>query len=235
MVNIIQGDKMMILSSKTFGERLNFIMKENKITNKAMSELLSENYNYSISKESIAKYRNDERTPEPLLIKFLSDILSVSTDYLLGIDEKPATTVPIIGVASCGGKDLTRPLSNKKSAYYNADKFNSSMFCVIARGNGMSPEVDDGDEVICDPLETPVHGDLVYYKYNGENAIKVLTIDEEANIVQLVPYTSTDNFKTTTVRMDDETYSDLIMTKVVSVNKLKFTQNDSRLKMIGRT
>lgn len=231
-----RGNLMMIKSTESFGTRLNYVMKEKKITNKAMSELLIETYNYSISKESIAKYRNDERTPEPVLIKFMSDILSVSTDYLLGIDSKPATTVPIIGVASCGGNNnMTRLPTDKKTAYYNSKGHNKSMYCVIANGDAMSTEIDNGDEVICNPLETPEHGDIVHYRLGEENAIKILCIDEEANIVQLVPYTPTDKFKTTTIRMDDELYSDLVMSKVVAVNKLTSDHKASRLKLIGRT
>lgn len=233
---MFKGDKM-IVTNDTFGSRLNFVMKENKITNKYMSELLSETYDYSISKESIAKYRNDERTPEPVLIKYLSDILSVSTDYLLGIDKRQAKTVPVIGVVSCGGdQSVTNlPTEQKRTAYYNADEHNGSMYCIIANGNGMSPEIDDRDEVICNPKITPSSGDLVHYKIGEENAIKILFIDEEAHLIQLVPYNITENFKATTIRMDDERFHDIIMSKVVAVNKLTHNHKEHRLKMIGRT
>ncbi len=60
-------------------------------------------------------------------------------------------------------------------------------------------------------------------------------VDKEAYIMQFVPYNSNDNFKTKTIRLDDEeTLEKLSYHKVVSVNKLKFNNRTTRLKMIGR-
>ena len=217
------------------GDALDLVMKEKKITNKAMAEKLENTYGYKISKESIGKYRNNTRTPEPLLIKFFSDILQVSTDFLLGVDKKPVSSVPVLGTASCGGENVTYTKNIGRMANYSGNDYNSSLYCVIACGNAMSPEIENCDEVICNPLETPVSGDVVHYKIGEESAIKVLWIDDEANIIQLIPYTQAENFKITTIRKDDSKYDDLVMAKVVAVNKLTYNNRDSRLKLIGRT
>ena len=64
---------------------------------------------------------------------------------------------------------------------------------------------------------------------------KVLVIDNDAYIVQFVPYNSSDSFKTRTIKLDDEeSMSKLTYHKVVSVNKLKFNNRAARLKLIGR-
>lgn len=218
------------------GDTLDLIMKEKKITNKAMSEMLDNQYNYSISKESIAKYRNNSRTPEPTLIKYFSDILNVSTDFLLGVDKKPVSSVPVLGTASCGGKAMTyKKIGIGRTASYSGKNYNSSLYCMIACGDAMSPEIENCDEVICDPSEAPESGDMVHYRIGGENAIKVLWIDTDANIIQLIPYSPSEDFKVTTIRMDDEIYSDLTLSKVVAVNKLTYNNRSSRLKLIGRT
>lgn len=99
----------------------------------------------------------------------------------------------------------------------------------------MSPEIDDGDEVIIDPEAKCQTGDMVHYKIDNESAIKVLVVDGEAHLIQFVPYNSNDNFKTRTIRLDDEeTMIKLSYHKVVSVNKLKFNNRAARLKLIGR-
>lgn len=217
-----------------FGDALDTIMKERKITSKALSEMLLDRYGYKSSKESIAKYRNNDRRPNPVLIGHIADMLNVSTDYLLGIKSKAVVTVPVIGVVSCGSDPSDFLHSVKKTAYYNGEDFNSDMYALIANGSNMSPEIENRDEIICNPRVEPKSGDLVHYKDNGRSCIKVLWIDEDAHLLQLVPYKQTENFKTTTFRMDDERFSDLAMTKVVGINKVTFDNRDSRLKLIGR-
>lgn len=218
-----------------FGDALDNIMKDRKITNKALSETLQNTYGYKVSKESIAKYRNNDRRPNPVLIGYIADILNVSTDFLLGVDRKVVNTVPVIGLASCGEKPSNFLYFIKKTAFYNGDDFNSDLYAVIANGSAMAPEIETRDEVICNPRSEPVSGDLVYYKIGSENGIKVLWIDDEANIVQLIPYKQSEDFKTTTFRKDDERFSDLSLTKVVGINKITFNNHESRLAMIGRS
>lgn len=136
---------------------------------------------------------------------------------------------------SCGGLEENHLQEENKKAYYNGEFWKKSLYCVIANGDSMSPEIDDGDEVIVDPDVKPVTGDMVHYKIDNESAIKVLVIDEDAYIMQFVPYNSSEDFKTKTIRLDDEeTIAKLSYHKVVSVNKLKFNNRAARLKMIGR-
>ena len=165
-----------------------------------------------------------------------ASFFDMTVDQLLNEDLKTSTVkmVPIRGTASCGACEPSI-YESKKKAYYNGDFFKESLYCVIACGESMAPEIDDGDEVIIDPDVKPVTGDMVYYKLDDEAAIKVLVEDSEAYLLQFVPYNSSDEFKTRTIRMDDEeTMNRLTIHKVVSVNKLKFNNRLARLKMIGR-
>ena len=98
----------------------------------------------------------------------------------------------------------------------------------------MAPEIEDGDEIICNPDIEPKNGDMVHYKLFGESAIKVYFFDEEVNIVQFIPYNPSENFKTKTIRLDDDIANELKISKVVAVNKLKFNNRLSRLKLIGK-
>lgn len=217
-----------------FGDILDSVMREQKMTSKRLSELIYESYGYKISKESITKYRKNDRTPSPELIGYISDILHISTDYLLGQEKKPVASVPIRGSASCGGNEISYLQERGKTAFYGGDNYNPDMYAVIAVGDCMAPDVENGEEVICNPRIAPESGDLVHYKIGNENAIKVLWIDEEANLIQLIPYTQNDDFKIKTIRMDDEDYKDLELSKVVAINKIGLNNKNSRLKMIGR-
>ncbi|MCR8709852.1 LexA family transcriptional regulator [Aliarcobacter butzleri] len=169
-------------------------------------------------------------------IALIAKYFSVTTDYIYGLENKKSVKpVPVIGTASCGGCDINHLQESGKTAFYNGEFWKSSLYCVIANGDSMSPEIDDGDEVIIDPDVKSQHGDMVYYKIDAESAIKVLVIDKEAHIMQFVPYNPNECFKTKTIRLDDEeTLNKLIYHKVVSVNKLKFNNRAARLKMINR-
>ncbi|PTB83591.1 hypothetical protein C9926_02115 [Sulfurovum lithotrophicum] len=209
-------------------------IKEYGYTYKSISEKILNEYSYKISKESIAKYADGSRTPEPKLLVILSDILHVTVDYLIGNKTSAVSKIPIIGIASCGGVNLNHLQGMGKTALYNGDFYTPELYCVIASGDSMASEIEDGDEIICDPNIMPKSGDMVHYKIRNDSAIKILWEDEDANIVQFIPYNTSDTFKTITIRKDDEIYNNLILSKVVAVNKLKFHNRAARLRQIGR-
>ncbi|MBD3831308.1 MAG: LexA family transcriptional regulator [Arcobacter sp.] len=208
-----------------FGERLKKARKDKNLSQEMLGKLIG------VTRNAITNYEKNSNTPTYENMKKLSLILGVD----LSSEEKIVKFVPVIGTASCGSSDLNHLEDNHKKAYYNGEFWKSSLYCVIANGDSMSPEIDDGDEVIIDPDVKCQTGDMVHYKIDNESAIKVLVIDADAHIMQFVPYNSNDVFKTRTIRLDDEeTMNKLSFHKVVSVNKLKFNNRAARLKLIGR-
>ena len=190
-----------------------------------------------IGRSSLAQYESVIYKPNIETLSMMAKHLNIDISELIGEKEshKDVKLVPVVGTASCGGAEINHLQDENKKAYYNGDFWKQSLYCVIANGDSMSPEIDDGDEVIIDPDVPCQHGDMVYYKIDDESAIKVLAIDKEAHIMQFVPYNSSENFKTKTIRLDDEeTIERLTYHKVVSVNKLKFNNRAARLKLIGR-
>ncbi|MGE4510062.1 MAG: XRE family transcriptional regulator [Sulfurimonadaceae bacterium] len=149
-------------------------------------------------------------------------------------NKKSVRSIKIIGTASCGGSEINYMQDGERFCYYNGDYFKNSLYCVIANGDSMAPEIEDGDEIVCDPDVKPQSGDIVHYTIHGESAVKVFVEDKDANIIQLVPYNATNTFKTRTIRLDDDEAEDLKLSKVVAVNKLKFNNRASRLRLIGR-
>ena len=220
------------------GEKFSNMLKEKNITTVEVINRLKDEYNIDITIDTMKSYRRKSgvRTPSLDKLTAFAEILETSIDALSGREvETPAKLVPVIGTASCGNCDINHLQDTSKKAYYNGDFWKKSLYCVIANGDSMSPEIDDGDEVIIDPDVKPITGDMVHYKIDDESAIKVLVVDEDAYIMQFIPYNSNDCFKIRTVRLDDEdTMNRLSFHKVVSVNKLKFNNRAARLKMIGR-
>jgi phage repressor protein C with HTH and peptisase S24 domain len=222
-----------------FSQRLKKIINDSGFNNEALSQKLKDEFGFKISKESIAKYKNGSRTPSP---EFIENVLKLTgakaSDIFIGevkVGRREIKEVPIVGTASCGGADINYLQVEGMSCIINAEKWNEHLYCVIANGDSMSPEIDDGDEVIIDPNIKPINGDMVYYKIDEESAIKVLVVDEDAYILQFVPYNQSENFKTKTIRLDDEdTLNRLSYHKVVSVNKLKYNNRMARLRLIGR-
>ena len=213
-----------------FAKNFKDTMRAKKITAKEIAEKLG------VTRGTVTHWSNGIRTPSPEQIEKISKILQVSSDYLLGIDNMmPVKRIPIVGTASCGGPDMNYLQEIDRYCYYGGDNYNPQMYALIANGDSMSPEIDDGDEVICDPLDREIkNGDMVHYRLYDESAIKIYFKDEDANIIQLIPYNPTKEFKVKTIRLDDSEAQFLEMNKVVAINKFKNSSRARRLQMIGR-
>lgn len=168
-------------------------------------------------------------------LKTIAEYFSVSLDFLNGMDETKTKLVPIIGTASCGSCDINALQDTSLKVSISETDWNKNLYAVIANGDSMATELYDGDKAIVDPNIKPVSGDIVYYKIDDEAAIKVLVIDEEAHIMQFIPFNHSECFKTKTIRLDDEdTMSRLVCHKVVDTISNKRNNRAARLKMIGR-
>ncbi len=187
-----------------------------------------------ITKGAMSKIESGANIPTITTVKTIANVLGISLDIILNDNVKQVAKIPIVGEASCGLPISNNHQGDNQFCNYSGEHYNHNLYCVIASGDSMSPEIEDGDEIICDPTVKPIHGDLVHYVINNESAIKLYVVDEEANIVQFVPYNPDNNFKTKTIRLDDDEAKNLSIAKVVSVNKLKFNNRLARLKIVGR-
>jgi len=214
--------------------KIKSLMIDKKIKQKDIVEYLNE------PQGTVAKWLSENEKirheiPLSILIK-LASLLNISTDYLLGIngDRTKVKTIPIIGTTSCGGLDMNHLQEDGRVTYYNGDSYNIHLYSVIANGDSMSPEIEDGDEIVCDPNIEPQNGDMVHYTLGDESAVKIYFKDEDAFIIQFIPYNPHEHFKTKTIRLDDDEAHEVKISKVVSVVKLKFNNRSSRLKLVGK-
>lgn len=214
----------------TFGELLKKARKKMGYSQEELAKLVG------VNRVAITNYELNKNTPTHSNLKKIVSVLGLSSDYFSDEQSlKPVAKVPVIGETSCGSPISSSFQDHGRTCYYRGDVTHPDLYCVIASGESMAPEIEDGDEIICDPRVKVQHGDLVHYEIHGESAVKLYTIDEEANIIQFVPYNPSPDFRVRTVRLDDEEAEELKIVKVVSVNKLKFNNRTARLKLIGRS
>ena len=119
----------------------------------------------------------------------IAKLLNVSADYLLGSDEIPLKTIPLIGLASCGVPNIA----------YNdiiehipvpADLARDGVYAVRADGDSMLPKINNGDIVICDKEMSCENGNIVHYTtINGDSGLKKYLIDKKG-VVTLMPLNS---------------------------------------------
>jgi len=166
------------------------LIKESDYTYKSLAQVINDKYGYKTSKESIAKYANNQRTPEPKLLVLISKIFNVSSDYILGIDtNKIDKSIPLIGRASCRTPQ-EYSLENYESVPISNKLYKNGMYAVITEGNSMSPKIENNYIVYCNPTIPIKNGDIVHYNFNGENGIKKYKRNEKQTIISLVPLNS---------------------------------------------
>ncbi|MDR0408648.1 MAG: hypothetical protein LBH45_07030 [Campylobacteraceae bacterium] len=208
-----------------------------EITHKMMKQENTKNIDLAsflqISPQVFGNWVARESIPEKYASK-IAEYYKRDLNFLYDENAQPVKKIPIIGVASCGKeiKDDKQCISGGFALCKNDGK-SENFYCVIACGDNMSPEIEDGDEVICDPNTKIESGDIVHYKIETENALKIYVKDDDADILQLIPYSSSVDFKTKTIRLDDKNAS-FVAAKVVAVNKLNMKNTQARLRLIGR-
>ena len=194
-----------------------------------------------VSPQSLSNWFSRDNIPEkyaPLLAFHFSKKVgkTITEGFLLGSkkNEYASKPVPVISNASCGNSHINT-LQDELYCYINEEKWNKDLYCVIANGDSMYPFIHNGAEVIVDPSIEPKNGDPVYYKIDEESAVKILVIDKDAHIMQLVPINPSESFKTKTIRLDDEeTLSRLQLHSVYKINNPDGFNRAAILKMIGR-
>ncbi|MFY4785983.1 S24 family peptidase, partial [Aliarcobacter butzleri] len=67
------------------------------------------------------------------------------------------------------------------------DIYREGMYCVVADGDSMSPKINNGDIVYCDPQKQIDSGNIVHYWIDGESGIKRYKINEAGTIITLIP------------------------------------------------
>jgi repressor LexA len=150
-----------------FGENLKIARKAIGYTQKDLAEKLG------ITASAITQIEKGLTMPDINRINSMADILRVTVDELFkGKSDKIKPTYrPLIGEASCGVpiiycydndyEMVIAPEGSGKNAYY-----------IRADGNSMTPRINHGDLVLCDPDQAVESGNVVHFEWDGEHGIK---------------------------------------------------------------
>lgn len=169
---------------KDFGDFLDEIMRETKTTNLTLSEWVTA-YGIDIGQNAIAKYRNNDRTPTPNMIKAIARYFNISEQYfftgLEHIVKLPVSYRPLIGSASCGVPTtyyyddvemISAPEGVGEHTYY-----------IRADGDSMTPRINHGDLLLCDMDNPGESGDIVHFEWDGMHGVKRYVIQGEVRMM----------------------------------------------------
>ena len=196
----------------SFGSKLKALMKDRDVYAKDIAEYIG------VSRGLVTHWTNDLRNPNPIQVKKILSFLKVDADSLFDKNNTDTTKlIPLIGKSSCGTPHEYN-LENYDSVPISSNIYNSGMYAVEAEGASMSPKINNGNIVYCDPSQSIENGNIVHYMVKGESGIKKYKINEAQTIVSLVPVNSDYDI----ITVDQYENVDLRMVKVVGVVDTNF-------------
>jgi len=187
-----------------------------------------------VSPVYVTRWATDDKYGIPKdKITLIEDFYKLPAGYLLGNENKiQIKQVKVIGSASCGDPVTDTYQLNDEFVYVPLDIYEDGAYAIRCCGDSMSPEIEDGDVVVCSKTK-PINGDIVHYKLHNEEAIKIYFKDEDSYTLQLIPYNKTDTFKTKIIRLDSEEAEELQANKVISIIKNNLNNRNARLRFAG--
>jgi len=155
--------------------------------------------------------RKGGRKFSPEQIASIAKYFDKTTDFLYGFENRiKQKLIPLIGKSSCG-KPKDYDLNGYEPVPVPLDMYKDGMYAVEADGDSMSPKINDGDIVYCQPNRVIDNGNIVHYWLNGESGIKKYKMNEAGTIISLIPINS--DYDVITIHHDDK--HELIMARVV--------------------
>lgn len=149
-----------------FGDNLKIARKSAGMTQKDLADRLG------ITASAITQIEKGITMPDINRVNTIADILNVSVDQLFRgkTDIIKPIFRPFIGLASCGVPTtyyyddvemIEAPEGIGERAYY-----------VRADGDSMTPRINTGDMILCDPDLEIFSGNIVHFEWDGEHGIK---------------------------------------------------------------
>jgi len=142
-----------------FAENFNKVLKDAGITNKALAEYITDN-GRKISKESIAKYRDGSRTPDPDIISFAAEMAKVTEQSFF--TSGPVPTIQIdpnyteLPTIYAGAGAVGYAVDNAERRSYPNElipphiALDENALVIIVAGNSMEPLYYENDVVFID-------------------------------------------------------------------------------------
>ncbi|UXC28591.1 XRE family transcriptional regulator [Aliarcobacter butzleri] len=186
------------------GHNIKLLLDEKGIKQKDFAEMIGE------STVNVSRYLKEQRGIPENLYPIISKTLNISIDDFFENKTIKSKFIPLIGKSSCG-KPKDYDLNGYEPVPVPVDMYKEGMYAVEADGDSMSPKINDGDIVYCQPNRIIDNGNIVHYWLNGESGIKKYKMNEQGTIISLIPINS--DYDIITIHCDDK--HELIMARVV--------------------
>jgi len=179
----------------SFSDNFTAVRKIKGFTNEAIARRME------VGIATVAHWSNGRRTPSPEQIEEIASILQCSVAELFGEDKVLPSTIPLIGIASCGVPSISYD-DYIEQIPVSEDIARDGVYALTADGDSMLPRIKHGDIVICDREMECVNGNIVHYTTSdGESGIKLYQCDPTTETVTLYPL-NTDGHYPITVHRD---------------------------------
>ena len=190
---------------ESFAKNLRKIMNHKNLTGEKLGELVG------VGKSTVINWANGSRFPKENHIRDIVKALNVTYDDLFTSGEEiEIHFIPLIGKSSCGiPKEYD--LNGFEPVPIAGKMYRQGMYAIEADGDSMSPKINHGDIVFCNPNQVIDNGKIVHYNLNGESGIKRYKINEAGTIISLVPLNP--DFDIITIHCDEDV--DLKMARIV--------------------
>lgn len=188
----------------SFGQKLKTLRKEKKMTQTELANKLHLN-----DKSSISRYEKDENTPQTSVISEIAKIFNVTTDYLLGNENKKTDDtdlfslkgdvkftkqftdnkmlkIPVIGVIKAGIPMLADENIIDYEYIHQEDlKVGEEYFYLQIKGDSMiNARIFDGDRVLIRKQNFIENdGDIMAVRVNGDEATLKRVFRQESGLV----------------------------------------------------
>ncbi len=176
----------------SFGDKLKECRRAKNMTLEELALKYNRRFDGGLSKGTLSKYENNKQEPLVSVVTNLTEILDVSSDYLLGRSDNPnpvdfednslenekVYNVPVFDSVSAGfGRLADSTPKDFVPTYLPYDAAPEEYVRINVSGDSMSPLIDDGSQI------------LVKLQSNVDNgAVGVVLLDDEEAFVKKINY-----------------------------------------------
>ena len=168
----------------SFGDKLKECRRAKGLTLEELAQKYNRRFEGGMSKGTLSKYENNKQEPLVSVVGNLTEILDVSTDYLLGRTDNPQLDfaaggespdniypIPVFNSVSAG---LGRYADSTPEEYiptyipYGSDP--DQYIRINVSGDSMSPLIDDGSQILVRLQPTVDNGSIAVVILDGTDA-----------------------------------------------------------------
>lgn len=186
----------------TFGDKLKECRKTRQLTLDELAQKYNRRFGGGLSKGTLSKYENNKQEPLVSVVSNLTELLEVSSDFLLGRTDIPelADEIQIQSISFSDDNVYPIPVFNSVSAGFG--KLADSSACeyiptqlpygsspdeyirINVSGDSMAPLIDDGSQILVKLQSTVNNGDIGVVMLDGTDAF-VKKINYGINFLEL--------------------------------------------------